>query len=130
MKEFSIDRGSFDPGGGQSTAERRNELHKGRGVKMSAGNLIFLLVIAGGAFAMFSMHRGGGHSHGAGGGGCGGGGHGNGHDHGQGPTDTEASSSAPSDGEKKPLLGKPGTQTHEHQHGAEPVGDGKQHRGC
>lgn len=94
---------------------------------MSAGNLIFLLLIAGGAFAMFSMHRGGGHSHGAGGG-CGGHGHGAGHDHGQAPTDNEASTPPSSEGEKKPLLGKPGTRSHEHT--AEPVGDGDRHRGC
>ena len=46
-----------------------------RGVKISAGNLIFLLVVVvgSGAVAMFSMHRGGGHSQGTHGGG--------GHDH-------------------------------------------------
>lgn len=87
---------------------------------MDAGNLIVLLLVGGGLFAMFAMHRGGGHSHGGGGhshgagGGCGGG-------HGHGPSE------APRE-EQKPLLGKPGSGVHEHER--EPaVAEGK-HRGC
>lgn len=85
---------------------------------MSAGNLIFLLVVIGGAVAMFSMHRGGGHSHGTHGGG----------DHGHGSSGNQASSNEPPVEEKKPLLGKPGTRTHEHE--AEPAADERRHRHC
>ena len=67
---------------------------------MDAGSLIFLLLIVGGVFAMFAMHRGGGHSHGMGGG-CGGG---HGHNH----SDEPAPDAARGD-EKKPVLGPPGT---------------------
>ena len=82
---------------------------------MDAGNLIILLLAVGGLFAMVAMHRGGGHSHGAGAG-CGGG-----HGHAHGPSEEPRE-------ERQPLLGKPGSQEHEHER--EPaVADGK-HRGC
>lgn len=84
---------------------------------MSVGNLLFLLVVVGGAVAMFSMHRGGGHSHGAHGGG----------DRGHGSSGSEGSPNEPIK-EKKPLLGKPGTRTHEHE--AEPAADERGHRHC
>ena len=87
---------------------------------MSAGNLIFLLVLVGGVVAMFSMHRGGGHSHGMGG--CGGG-HGHG---GHGSSDSEPTSEESSEKETKPLLGKPGS----HSHGREPATQGSKHSGC
>ena len=81
---------------------------------MSTGNLIFLLVLVGGVFAMFSMHRGGGHSHGMGGG-CGGG-------HGHGSSDSHGSPEDSREEEKKPLLDKAGAHAHDH----EPVtGSGK-----
>lgn len=83
---------------------------------MDAGNLIILLLIGGGLFAMFSLHRRGGHSHGAGGG-CGGG---HGHTHG--------SSDEPREEEKKPLLGKPGSQGHEHER--EPAAADGKRGGC
>ena len=70
---------------------------------MDAGNLIILLLIGGGLFAMFSMHRRGGHSHGMGGGPGGGHGH------------TRGSSDEPREEEKKPLLGKPGSQGHDRE---------------
>lgn len=88
---------------------------------MSAGNLIFLLVVVGGAAAMFSMHRGGGHSHGAGGG-CGGG-------HGHGSPDSHGSPEEPRAEEKKPLLCKPGTGGHAHEPEPE-VADGPRRGGC
>ena len=92
---------------------------------MNAGNLIFLLLIVGGAVGMFSMRRGGHANGGTGGGGCCGGGH-SGHDHGGG---YDAEHSADMDGEQttKPLLGPPGT------HSNEPVpvpAQGHRHRGC
>jgi len=78
---------------------------------MDAGNLIILLLIGGGLFVMFAMHRGGGHSHGAGGGGCG-----HGHTHG---------SSEEPHHEEKPPLGEPEA----HGHDREPApSDGK--HGC
>ena len=70
---------------------------------MNAGNLIFLLLLVGGVFWMFSMHRGG-HSHG-GMGGCGGG-----HGHGNDQTDERGPDTAHDHGQK-PLLGPPGTQS-------------------
>jgi len=78
---------------------------------MDAGNLIVLLLAVGGLFAMFAMHRGGGHSHAAGG-----------HSHGGG----QGASEEPRTEEKQPVLGKPGSKGHEH--GAA-VADGK-HKGC
>ena len=42
---------------------------------MDAGTLIILLLVVGGLFAMFAMHRRGGHSHGTRGGSGGGHGH-------------------------------------------------------
>ncbi len=85
---------------------------------MSAGNLIFLLVVVGGAVAMFSMHRGGGHSHGTHGGG----------DRGHGSSGSQAPTNEPPVEEKKPLLGKPGTRTHDHE--VEPAADEHRHRHC
>jgi len=87
---------------------------------MNAGNLIFLLVVVGGAVAMFSMHRGGGHSHGTHGGGG----------HGHGSADSQGPSEEPREEGKKPLLGKPGTPTHEHEHEPEPDADEHRHRSC
>lgn len=87
---------------------------------MSIGNLIFLLVVVGGAVAMFSMHRGGGHSHGTHGGDGGG-------DRGHGSSGGEGSPNEPIE-RKKPLLGKPGTRTHEHA--AEPAADERRNRHC
>lgn len=86
---------------------------------MSAQNLIFLLVVVGGVVAMFSMHRGGGHSHGM---------HGSGGHDGHGSSGRQASTNEPPVEEKKPLLGKPGTRTHEHE--AEPADDERRHRHC
>ena len=88
---------------------------------MNAGNLIFLLLVIGAAFAMFSMHRGG-HAHGgsAGGGGCGGHNHGGSHEAEQPPNTSGGQ-------ETKPLLGPPGTQS------GTPVPapvQGHRHRGC
>lgn len=91
---------------------------KGRS-KMSTGNLIFLLVLVGGVFAMFSMHRGGGHSHGMGGG-CGGG-------HGHGSSDSHGSPDDSHEEEKKPLLDKPDAHAHAHDH--EPVTERGKRRG-
>jgi len=73
---------------------------------MSSGNLIFLLVLVGGVVTMFSMHRGGGRSHGMGRC-CGGHGHGSSDDHG--------SSEESGKEQKKPLLGKPGSHTHDRE---------------
>lgn len=89
---------------------------------MSAGSLIFLLLIAGSVFAMFSMHRGG-HAHG-GMGGCGGG-----HNHGGGDREEEpADTHAGHEGhETKPLLGPPGTRSGEP---ASAPAQGHRHRGC
>ena len=88
---------------------------------MSAGNLIFLLVLVGGVLAMFAMHRGGGHPHGMGGG-CGGHGHGNGHDSSDSRDQPEESR-----GEgKSPLPSKPGS----HVHGDEQATEDTRHRGC
>ena len=75
---------------------------------MDAGSLIFLLLIVGGVFAMFAMHRGGGHAHGGKGGGCCGG-----HGHDRGSPDDQSSTDEPR--EEKPLLGKPGSQGHDHE---------------
>lgn len=80
---------------------------------MDAGNLIVLLLVGGGLFAMFAMHRGGVHSHGAGGG-CGGG-------HGHGPSEEPRE-------EQKPLLGAPGSPGHAHER--EPAGADGKHKGC
>ena len=83
---------------------------------MDAGNLIFLLVIVSGVFGMFFMHRGG-HGHG-GMGGCGG--------HSHGHTDEPAPDAQR--GEKKPLLGPPGTQS---SASAPAPAEGRKHRhGC
>lgn len=92
---------------------------------MNAGNLIFLLVVVGGAVAMFSMHRGGGHSHGT----RGSGGHvhgssGHGSSNSQGTADT---TEQPRE-EGKPLLGKPGTGEPESER--EPAADEHRHRHC
>lgn len=87
---------------------------------MNAGNLIFLLVVVGGAVAMFSMHRGGGHSHGAGGG-CGGG-------HGHGSSDSHGSPEEPREEKKKPVLGKPGVRAHVHE--PEPAAERPRRGGC
>lgn len=89
---------------------------------MSAGSLIFLLLIFGSFVAMFSMHRGGGHAHGGMGGGGGHGGHG-GHDEEQ-----NADESAGHEGHgQKPLLGPPGTQSNEP---APTPAQRHRHRGC
>ena len=68
---------------------------------MNAGTLIVLLLIVGGLFAMFSMHRGG-RAHG-GIGGCGG----HGDKHGDPSTDERQEE------DKKPPLDKPGPHDHE-----------------
>lgn len=78
---------------------------------MDAGNLIFLVLIVGGAAAMFSMHRGG-HAHGGTAGSGGQGGMGGGHDHG-GSDEEEQTPDASGGQETKPLLGPPGTQSNE-----------------
>jgi hypothetical protein len=90
---------------------------------MSAGNLIFLLLIIGGVFAMFSMHRGG-HAHGGMGGG--GGGHG-GHSHGGDQGHEAEHDRNASEEEKKPLLGPPGTGGNTPTPAA---AGGHRHRGC
>ena len=69
---------------------------------MSAGNLIFFLLIVGGFVAMFSMHRGG--QAGGMGGCCGG------HSHGTNQ-DNEQSEHPENEQTTKPLLGPPGTQS-------------------
>lgn len=75
---------------------------------MNAGNLIFVLLIVGGLFAMFSMHRGG-RAHGRAHGGMGGcGGHGD--KHGDSSTDERQEE------DKKPPLGTPGPHSHDHDH--------------
>jgi hypothetical protein len=82
---------------------------------MDAGNLIFLLLIVGGAFSMFFMHRGGGHGHGGGGmGGCGG----HGHSHGG------SSTAERREEEDKPILGKPGPHGQDDEHAATRSGRG------
>lgn len=84
---------------------------------MSVGSLIFLLLIVGSFVAMFSMHRGGGHSHGGLAGGHGGhGGHGN---------EDEQTAGHAGHEQKKPLLGPPGTQS-----GQPAPADHERHRGC
>lgn len=80
---------------------------------MDAGNLIFLLLIVGGVFAMFFMHRGG-HGHG-GMGGCGR----HGHSHGGSATDERREE------DKKPILGKPGPHGHDHDHEPAATGGGR-----
>lgn len=80
---------------------------------MDAGTLLWILLIGGGVFAMFFMHRGG-HAHG--GGGCGG----HGHDHG-----TTSIDESP---ETKGDEAKPRRATESHDHDREPVGAGN-HRG-
>lgn len=82
---------------------------------MDAGTLLWILLIGGGVFAMFFMHRGG-HAHG----GSAGGGHG--HDHGRTSTDE----SRESRNEDTKPLGKPGS----HDHDREPAAAGGKHRGC
>lgn len=80
---------------------------------MNAGNLIFLLLIVGGLFAMFFMHRGG-HAHGdaghgghaEGGMGCCGG---HGDKHGGSSTDEHQEE------DKKPPLATPGPHSHDHE---------------
>ena len=85
---------------------------------MSVGSLIFLLLIVGSFLAMFSMHRGGGHSHG----GCGGG-HG-GHGGHRGDEDEHTAEHSGHE-QRKPLLGPPGTQS------GQPVpAEPRRHRGC
>lgn len=92
---------------------------------MSFGSLIFLLLIVGSFLAMFSMHRGGGHSHGGLGGGCGG--H-SGHDGHGGRSDEDVPDAEHSGHEqRKPLLGPPGTKS------GQPVSaaaEPRRHRGC
>lgn len=90
---------------------------------MSAGTLIFLLLIAGSVFAMFAMHRGGHAGASMGGGGCCGGGHNHG-----GSGDEHNHGTSPESDEHTPLLGPPGSQ-------AQPVPattpeDQHRHRGC
>lgn len=82
---------------------------------MDAGNLIFLLLIVGGVFSMFFMHRG--HGHGGGGmGGCGG----HGHSHGHGGSSTEERHEE----DEKPILGKPGPHGQNHEPAATGSGRG------
>lgn len=86
---------------------------------MDAGTLVWILLIGGGVFAMFFMHRGG-HAHGGlgGGGGCGG----HGHDH----SDTSAEKSPkPRNEDARPLA-----ESGLHDHGHKPVPAGGKHRGC
>jgi hypothetical protein len=80
---------------------------------MDAGNLIFLLLIVGGVFAMFFMHRGG-HGHGGGMGGCGG----HGHSHGGSSTEERREE------DEKPILGKPGPHGHDQEPAATGSGRG------
>lgn len=87
---------------------------------MSAGNLIFLLVLLGAVVAMVSMHRGGGHSHGMGGMGGGCGGHGA-HDHGD--------EKAANGGSSKDARDKETEQPAGHAHDGEPAAAGGR-RGC
>jgi len=86
---------------------------------MSAGTVIFLLLIAGSVVAMVAMHRGGGHSHGMGMGGCCGGGHGH------GSTEDEKSPETAAE-PKKPILGPPGTKSSTPTAAA----GGHRHHGC
>ena len=88
---------------------------------MNSGNLIFLLVAVGGLFMMFFMHRGG-HAHGGTGhagrgqggmAGCGG------HNHGGSSTDEARQE------DKKPLLGEPRSNGHNHDHRPAPTGSGR-----
>lgn len=79
---------------------------------MSAGTLIFLLLIGGSLFAMFAMHRGG--SHGVGGGCMGG------HSHGT-PQDR---SRADEPQQAEPTAGPAGQDDHD-----QPAPGGR-HRGC
>lgn len=85
---------------------------------MDVGTLFWILLIGGGVFAMFFMHRGS-HAHGGGGGGgCGG----HGHDHSGASSDERQE---PREEAKKPLA-KPGSHGHAH----EPAATGGKHRGC
>ena len=86
---------------------------------MDAGTLLWILLIGGGVFAMFFMHRGG-HAHGR----LGGGGHG--HDHSSSSSDEQQGQQREED--KKPLQGKHGS----HGRDDEPTtaAAGHKHRGC
>lgn len=89
---------------------------------MDAGTLFWVVLIGGGLFAMFFMHRGGhahgGHAHG-GLGGCGGHGHGD-------PSSDKQEHEEGQEGDKKQPLGTHGSQGHKH----EPATAGGKHRGC
>jgi len=87
---------------------------------MDAGTLLWILLIGGGVFAMFFMHRGG-HAHGRLGGG---GGHG--HDHSSSSSDEQQGQQREED--KKPLQSKHGS----HGRDDEPTtaAAGHKHRGC
>lgn len=87
---------------------------------MDAGTLLWILVIGGGLFAMFFMHRGG-HAHG-GPGGCGG----HGHDHGDPSSDKQQEQRREED--KKPLQGKHGSHGHDDEPATATAGH--KHRGC
>ena len=86
---------------------------------MDAGTLLWILLIGGGVFAMFFMHRGG-HAHGR----LGGGGHG--HDHSSSSSDEQQGQQREED--KKPLQSKHGS----HGRDDEPTtaAAGHKHRGC
>lgn len=85
---------------------------------MDAGTLLWILLIGGGVFAMFFMHRGG-HAHGGLGGG-------HGHDHGDPSSDKQQEQRLEED--KKPIEGKHGS----HGRADEPTtaAAGHKHRGC
>ena len=87
---------------------------------MNAGNLIVLLLIVGGLFAMFFMHRGG-HAHGRLGGS---GGHG--HDHSSSSPDEQQEQGLEED--KKPIEGKHGSHGHDDEPATATAGH--KHRGC
>lgn len=99
---------------------------------MNGGNLIFLLLLAGGIVFMFSMHRGG-HAHGGGGGGgggggCGGGGHSHGGGHGNG--EQEPTAETGEEPAKTPILGPPGTKRTAAPHSGPPApASGHRHGG-
>lgn len=85
---------------------------------MDAGTLLWILLIGGGVFAMFFMHRGG-HAHGRLGGG-------HGHDHGDPSSDKQQEQRLEED--KKPIEGKHGSHGHDDEPATATAGH--KHRGC
>ena len=86
---------------------------------MDAGTLLWILLIGGGVFAMFFMHRGG-HAHGR----LGGGGHG--HDHSSSSSDEQQGQQREED--KKPLQSKHGSHGRDDEQAT--AAAGHKHRGC